>query len=142
MKILLAVDGSAHSLNTARYMIEHAGLYLEKPACELVFVHAPLPHLPRMGLVVSNEQIQRYYDEEGKQALGGTKGLLDAAGIPYSEHVLVGPVAETLVQHANAARCDLIVLATRGMGATANMLLGSVATRVLQLSPVPVLVVK
>lgn len=142
MKILLAVDGSAHSLSAARHMIEHAGRYREKPACELVFVHAPLPHLPRMGLVVSHEQIQRYYDEEGKQALAGARGLLDAAGIAYREQVLVGPVAETLVQHANTAHCDLIVVATRGMGAAANLLLGSVATRVLHLSAVPVMVVK
>jgi nucleotide-binding universal stress UspA family protein len=46
------------------------------------------------------------------------------------------------VQHANTASCDLVVVGNRGMGAAANFLLGSVANRVLHLSPVPVLVVK
>ena len=142
MKILVAVDGSAHSLDAARFVIEHAGWYRDKPEIELVFVHAPLPHLPRMGVVVGHEQLQKYYKEEGAAALAGAKKLLDASGLAYSEHILVGPIAESIAQHANTAYCNLIVLATRGMGAAANLLLGSVATRVLHLSAVPVLVVK
>jgi nucleotide-binding universal stress UspA family protein len=142
MKILVAVDGSAHALNAVRFVTEHAGWYREKPAVELVFVHAPLPHLPRMGMVVSNEQVQRYYQEEGAKGLAGAKRLLDGAQLSYAEHILVGPVAESIVQHANTAACDQIVLATRGMGAAANLLLGSVATRVLHLAAVPVTLVK
>jgi nucleotide-binding universal stress UspA family protein len=142
MKILVAVDGSAHSLDAAKFVVEHAGWYRDKPEIELVFVHLALPPLPRMGMVVSNEQVQRYYQEEGVQALAGAKRLLEAAGLVCREHVLVGAVAESIVQLANTAACDLIVLATRGMGAAANLLLGSVATRVLHLSAVPVLVVR
>jgi nucleotide-binding universal stress UspA family protein len=142
MKILVAVDGSAHSLDAAGFVIEHANWYREKPEIELVFVHAPLPHLPRMGVVVSHEQVQSYYQEEGAKALAGAKRLLDAAGLAYKEHILVGPIAESIVLHANTAACNMVVLATRGMGAAANLLLGSVATRVLHLSTVPVLVVK
>lgn len=142
MKILVAIDGSAHSLDSVRFVIEHANWYREKPVLELVFVHAPLPHLPRMGMVVGNEQIQRYYQEEGAAALAGAKRLLEASNLAYSEHILVGPVAESIVQHANTASCDLVVVGNRGMGAAANFLLGSVASRVLHLSPVPVLVVK
>jgi len=142
MKILIAVDGSAHSLDAVRYVIEHAAWYRDKPECELVVVHAPLPHLPRMGMVVSNEQVQHYYQEEGTKALAGAKRLLDVSGLAYREHILVGPVAESIVQQANTLACDMIVLATRGMGAAANMLLGSVATRVLHLAAVPVMLVK
>ena len=142
MKILVAVDGSAHSLDSVRFVIEHANWYRDKPAIELVFVHAPLPHLPRMGMVVGNEQVQRYYQEEGAKAMAGGKRLLDASGLTYVEHILVGPIAESIVQHANTASCDLLVVGNRGMGAAANLLLGSVTSRVLQLSPVPVLVVK
>ena len=142
MKILVAVDGSAHSLDAVRMAIEHVRLYREKPEIELVFVHAALPQLPRMGMVVSNEQVQRYYQEEGAAALSAAKRLLDSSGLAYAEHILVGAAAESIAQHANSACCSLIVLATRGMGATANLLLGSVVTRVLQISAVPVLVVR
>lgn len=142
MKILAAVDGSAHALDAVRFVIEHAGWYRDKPQVELVFVHAPLPHLPGMGKVVSNEQVQQYYLEEGAKALAAAKRLLDASGLAYTDHILVGQTAEAIVQHANSAFCDMIAVATRGMGAAANLLLGSVATKVLQLSAVPVMVVK
>ena len=123
MKILVAVDGSAHSLTSARFVTEHANWYREKPVIELVFVYAPLPHLPRMGLVVSEEQIQKYYREEGSKALSGTKQILDASGLTYNEHILVGPTAESIVQHANKSACDLVVVGSRGMGTAVDRVL-------------------
>ena len=142
MKILLAVDGSKNSLDAVDCLIEHADWYRAKPAVELVTVHLPVPRLPRMGLVVGKDQVQRYYAEEGAALLAKAKKKLDAAGIPYQARVLVGPIAETIVEHAKARRCDMIFIGTRGMTAAANMLLGSVATKVLHLSRVPVLLVK
>jgi nucleotide-binding universal stress UspA family protein len=142
MKILLAVDGSKQSMAAVNSLIENAGWYRSKPAVELVTVHLPLPKLPRMGLVVGKNQIQRYYEEEGEACLAAAKKKLDAAGIAYKASVLVGPVAETLVQHAAKSNCDLIFIGTRGLTATANVLLGSTATKVLHISKTPVLLVK
>jgi len=107
-----------------------------------VTVHLPVPRLPRMGMVVGKSQIQRYYEEEGEAALAAAKKKLDAAGIGYRASVLVGQVAQTIVEHAVKARCDLIVVGTRGHGAAASLLLGSTATKVLHLSKVPVLLAR
>ena len=142
MKILLAVDGSKHSLAAVQCLIEHADWYRSKPEVELVTVHAPLPRLPRMGLVVGKNQVQRYYEEEGEAALASAKKKLGAAGIRFKAHVLVGQVAESLVQHASKARCDLIFIGTHGRTEAGNMLLGSTATKVLHISKTPVLLVK
>jgi nucleotide-binding universal stress UspA family protein len=142
MKILLAVDGSKHALDAVQCLIEHADWYRDKPAVELVTVHLPVPKLPRMRLVVSRSQIRRYYEEEGAANLAAAKKMLDRAGIGYRERILVGPIAETLVRHAREARCDMICIGTRGMTALVNVLLGSVATKVLHISSVPVLLVK
>ena len=142
MKILLAVDGSKYSMDAVNCVIEHADWYREKPVVELVTVHLPVPKLPRMGLVVSKSQIQRYYEEEGEALLAAAKKKLGAAGIAYQAKVLVGTVAESIVEHASKARCDLIVVGTRGHTAAANLVLGSVATKVLHLATIPVLLVK
>jgi nucleotide-binding universal stress UspA family protein len=142
MKILLAVDGSKNSLVAVNSMIEHAGWYRSKPTVELVTVHLPLPKLPNMRLVVSKAQIQRYYDEEGQKALAAAKKKLDAAGIRYQAGVLVGAIAESIVKQAKSARCDLICIGTRGMSNVAKVLVGSTATKLLQLSDIPVLLVK
>ena len=142
MKILLAVDGSKASLKAVKCLLTQAAWYRERPSVRLVYVHPPVPRLPRMNLVVSAKQIQRFYEEDARKALVRAKRLLEAKGVPYSARLLVGPVAETIVREAVRGRCDLIVLGTRGMTAAANMLLGSTATRVLHVSPVPVLLAK
>ncbi len=142
MKILLAVDGSKFSLDAVDCLIEHADWYREKPVVELVTVHLPVPKLPRMGMVVGKNQIQRYYEEEGEAALAAAKKKLEAAGIAYKASVLVGQVAETIVQHASKSRCDLIFIGNQGRTAAANMLLGSTATKVLHISKTPVLLVR
>ena len=142
MKILLAVDGSKDSLDAAKCLVEHADWYRQKPEVELVYVHLPVPKLPGMGSVVGRSQVKRYYEEEGAQALAKAKKLLEAAGIAYAAHVLVGEPAESIVSHAQAARCDLIYVGNRGMTAAGNLLLGSVASKVLHLATVPVLLVR
>jgi nucleotide-binding universal stress UspA family protein len=142
MKILIAVDGSKHSLAAVDFLIKRAGWSRDALEAELVTVHLPVPMVGRMGVGPSKSQIQKYYEEEGAAALAPAKKKLDAAKIAYQAKVLVGPIAETMVKHAKAAGCDMICIGTRGMTAAANVLMGSTATKVLHLSPLPVLVVK
>jgi nucleotide-binding universal stress UspA family protein len=142
MKILLAVDGSKHSLRAVDCLVEHADWYRDKPTVELVTVHLPVPKLPSLGLVVGKNQIQRYYTEEGESALAAAKKKLDSAGIEYKAGILVGQVAETLVRQAVKSGCDQIFIGTHCRSAAGNMLLGSIATKVLHISPIPVLLVR
>ena len=138
MKILVAVDGSKPSLKAVQLLIDHADWYRSPPEVELVTVHLPVP---KVGLVPKS-QLERDYREEGLARLSASKKKLDAAGIRYAEHVLVGPVAESMVKHAKDRRCDIIYIGTRGMGALGAALIGSTATKVLHLSDTPVLLVK
>jgi nucleotide-binding universal stress UspA family protein len=142
MKVLLAVDGSRHSLKGVRYLIGSAADYREAPRVELVYVHLPVHRYPQMKWFVSNRQIRQYYEDEGKAALARAKKLLGAGGIRYEARILVGPVAETIAQEAKRTRSDLVIIGTRGMSAAANLLLGSTATRLLHVSEVPVLLVR
>jgi len=142
MKILLAVDGSKHSLRAVDCLIAHADWYRGKPTVELLTVHLPVPKLPRMGLVVGRNQIERYYAEEGASSLAAAKKKLDAAGIEYKANIVVGRIAESIVRQAAKTRCDQIFIGTHGRTAAGNMLLGSVATKVLHISKTPVLLVK
>ena len=142
MKILVAVDGSKHSMDAVQCVIEHADWYRDKPQIELVTVHLPVPKLPGMGAAVGRKQIAAYYEEEGQARLVAARRKLDAAGLTYRARVLVGPVAETIVKHARQERCDLIAIGTRGLTEIGKALIGSTATKVLHISPIPVLLVK
>lgn len=142
MKILIAVDGSKNSLDAVDFVIAHGEWLRETPKIELVTVHLPVPQLPRMSAVVGKNQIQKYYDDEGKARLAAAKRKLDGARIPYEQRILVGPVAETIVNHAKDKRCDLIVIGTRGMSAVGKAVMGSTAGKVLHIADIPVLLVK
>jgi len=142
MRILLAVDGSKHSLNAVQYLIDHAGWLKDAPELDLVTVHLPVPKLPGMGAAVGKAQLDKYYQEESERCLVDARKKLDAAGVRYEVHTLVGAVAESLVKHAKDKRCDLICIGTRGHSGLGGALVGSTATKVVHISDVAVLLVK
>lgn len=142
MKILLAVDGSRNSLDAVTTFIAHLDWFRDAPSVRLIYVHLPLPKVGGMSAVVSRAQIARYYAEEGAEALGRARKLLKNANVDFSSAVLVGSPAETIVAEARKFDCDLIYMGTRGLGAVSNLVVGSIATKVLHLSKVPVILVK
>jgi nucleotide-binding universal stress UspA family protein len=142
MKILVAVDGSKNSMDAVDCLINHADWFRDKPQVELVTVHLPVPKIGGMSAAVSKSQIQKYYEEEGQARLASAKKRLTAAGVPFEPRVLVGPIAESIVDHAKAKRCDIVYIGTRGMTALGKALIGSTAAKVLHISTIPVLLVK
>jgi nucleotide-binding universal stress UspA family protein len=142
LKILLAVDGSESALRATRKLVETAGWFREPLQVELVTVHLPIPQVGGFsGVVLTHEMIQRHYQEEGAKALAPSREVLDAAGVAYTPHILVGQIAPTILDHAQRSGCQMIYLGTRGMTALPNMLLGSIATKVLHLAHVPVVLI-
>jgi nucleotide-binding universal stress UspA family protein len=141
-KILLAVDGSESAVRATRKLIESAAWYKEPVQIELVTVHLPLPHVGGFSsVVVTHEMVEHYYSEEGAKALAPSRKLLDEAGLRYTPHVLIGEIAPTIAGHAEKSGCQMIYMGTRGMTAISNLMLGSVATKVLHLAHIPVVLV-
>mgnify|MGYP000240228923 CR=1 FL=1 len=141
-KILLPVDGSPNALRAARKVVEMASLWKEAPRIVPLYVHLPLPRAGLVSRVVGRSVVRRYYREDGEQAVMATLKVLKKAGYPLMPAFHVGPIAETIVNFARRNKFDLICIGSRGMTATANLLLGSVATKVLHLAEVPVLMIR
>ena len=142
VRMLLAVDGSDAARRATERLVEDSRLYREPVEVELVNVRLPVPNMRLTNsTIVTREMVESYYQEEGGEALRGSRELLDAAGMAYTSHILVGEVAESIVKHAMVTSCRMIYIGTRGMSAFANAVLGSIATKVVQRSPVPVLLV-
>jgi len=142
VKVLVAVDGSNGALNAVKNLINHVDWYRQKPRVDLVYVNLPLPQPAWMSAVVSQKQIEAYYREEGESALAEARKLLDAARIEHDDHILVGQIADTIVELAASRDCAFIAMGTHGRTEAGNILLGSIATRVLHSSRLPVLLVK
>lgn len=141
-RILIAVDGSSHSAKVAKAVIRHVSAYKARPELHLAYVHLPLPTLGGLIKPIGHESLQRYYREEGEDALRAAKKLFDRAKLPCVIHVMVGPIAVSLANAARKLGCDLIAMGTHGMGAVSGMLLGSVAAKTVHLAHCPVLLVR
>jgi nucleotide-binding universal stress UspA family protein len=142
MKILLAVDSSESAVRATRNLAEASPLYKQAPEVDLVTVQPRVLSVALAGAIVSQDMIDRYYLQEGEKALAPSKQVLDTAGIRYSPHVLVGEIAQTIVEHAQKSGCDMIYMGTRGMSAISSALLGSITIKVLHLARVPVVLVQ
>lgn len=140
LKILLPVDGSENSNRATQHLIKLAG------QCGAMNIHVvnvqPVFLYIEVFLKPGQDVIDAWTHKAGKAAAHSVCSLLDAAGIPYTLELAEGEVAETLVKCAEREQCGLIVMGTRGMGTVANLVLGSVATKVIHLSRIPVTLVK
>jgi nucleotide-binding universal stress UspA family protein len=142
LKILVAVDGSEPSSRAVDHLIRQAGVLKEQPEIHVLNVQHPIPYGSRVSSVIGHEKIAQFHREEGMAALKSTMKKLDAAKIKYHHHIGVGAEAEVISQYAKEKGCDYIMMGTRGLGTVSNLVVGSVATKVIHLSPVPVLLVK
>jgi len=140
-RILLPVDGSDNALRAVRHIIANTDWYQRPLELHLLNVQLPIAS----GLVksfISRSQLDDYYHDEGVSALESARSELDAGNVPHHDHVSVGDSAETILYYARDKKCDLVVMGTHGHSAIGDVLLGSVASRVLHQASIPVLFVK
>jgi len=137
--VLLPVDGSKESLRAVGHVAKLAGQTVELEV-HLLNVQSPLPG--GIALFVPEANIDDYYREQGERELSAAEDLLSIAGIDYTAHLAIGPVAETIERYAEERKVDEIVVGARGLGMFSGLLLGSTTTKVMSLARVPVTVVK
>lgn len=102
---------------------------------------------PYQGIGEANVAgVQAYTAMARSQGLAATELIADAArkaGVPVETVVAENHQAAVgIVEAAQACGADLIAMGSHGRSGLAQLVLGSVAAKVLALSPVPVLVLK
>ncbi len=135
--ILIATDGSAG----ARAAVDHGLELARETGARVIFVgvrHAPLPVLgdPYWQEAVSNDLARI------RPALKAAVAEAEEQGVDAEYDLLEGDAADGIVRLAQSRDVDLIVVGSRGLGAIASTLVGSVSRRVLHAADRPVLVVK
>jgi nucleotide-binding universal stress UspA family protein len=142
MRILVAIDGSKPALHAVRYAAKLLrAMASTSNSITLVSVHddAGLRHAEAF---VGKPAIADYLRDLSEKDLKPARKLLDSQGIAHDMEVRTGHVAQEIVRCGQAGKFDLIALGAKGRGAIADLLLGSVARRVLTMADMPVLVVK
>lgn len=140
-KILVAVDGSENSGRVVDFLLKTKGWYKDAVEVQLLNVQMPVAGV-NVKMFISQESLNEYYRDEGTAALKQARAKLDGAGVAHAHHIGVGDPAEVIVEYAKAKGCDQIMMGSRGLGSVSGLVLGSVATKVLHLTGVPVTLIR
>ncbi len=123
-RVLIPIDGSATALRAASYF---ASLVSRLRPTEVLLLNV---QQPAAG------------SAEGKKLLAPAQAILDKAGVSHTGHVESGDPAAIIADFAKKYGCEQIVMGTHGLSALASLVMGSVATKVLHHTSVPVMLVK
>jgi nucleotide-binding universal stress UspA family protein len=113
---------------------------------ELLLVHVISPAMPLVGDGYVSPQV--YEDMEAAARAYAQKHLqaliakAKKAGARVKGLLLEGLAHERIAQAARSRKADVVVIGTHGRTGFAKLFLGSVASRVLAISPCPVLTVR
>ena len=140
MKILVAVDGSSFTKRMLAYLTAHD----EFPGRghEYTVLHTVPPVPPRAAAVLDKATLDGYYQDEAEKVFKPIRTFLTKQGLDAKFVYKVGHAAETIAAFAEKGKYDLMVMGSHGHGSLTNLVMGSVATKVLAKCAVPVLLVR
>jgi nucleotide-binding universal stress UspA family protein len=141
-RVLLAVDGSEGSVKAARQLLALRDDLRHGEGLGVQLLNVQRPVSGDVSRFVPGQTLEDYHQERSQEALVPVRKLLDAAGLAHQDHTRVGEPGPTIAEAARELGCDMIVMGTRGLGAGASALIGSVAQSTAEYATVPVLLVR
>jgi nucleotide-binding universal stress UspA family protein len=140
MKILVAVDGSAYTKRMLAYLAAHDEWL--GSSHHYTVLHAVNPIPPRAAAVIDRSLLKSYYAEEGEKVLKTVRTFFAKQHLEAEFLNKVGSAADVIAATATNTKFDLLILGSHGHGLVGNLVMGSVATKVLAHCKVPVLLVR
>jgi nucleotide-binding universal stress UspA family protein len=137
MKVLVAVDGSPTSLRAVQHAVR---LFGDALLLTLINVH-PDEHLKRFAATVGKDAVEGYVGDMHTADLKESKAWLDTNKIRYDVMLGRGAPAQTVAESAADGKFDLVVIGAKGRNSVADLVIGSMVTRLISISKVPVLVI-
>jgi nucleotide-binding universal stress UspA family protein len=139
--VLLPFDGSPSAKRAIQYLVDFAR---GNPnlSVHVINVQTEPTFFGNYGSPSMIEQFKTAALEHAGVINAEAVTLLGAANIRCQSHEVLGDVVTEVIQAAAKYGCDTVVMGTRGMSSLGNLVMGSVANRVVHEVPVPVLLVK
>lgn len=131
-----ADDAQKHAARLARAL--GAELVLLHVVPETILIPGADLHLGAENVARANEGHRRWAEENLETRVKS----LQASGLRARSRLAVGAAVEEINRAAQSEGAELIVMGTHGRGAVGRVFLGSVAARVVQTAPCPVLTVR
>lgn len=138
LNILVAIDDSAHAARALDEALDLARAQRSRVTLICVASRGAWRYLagPYVGMMPTQEDV----DQAAERTIATARARVGDE-IPVTTVVGRGPPAEAILARAKEGNHDLIVMGSRGRGAAASALLGSVSHHVLHHGRVPVLIV-
>jgi len=140
-KILIPVDGSNASLRALKAAVALAKLS-PNSSLHLVHVHEEPLIYGEIAVYVPREKMETLQRAHSDGILDIAEAELRDSGVRHTREVLSGPIAQTIAAHAERLGCDAIVMGRHGKTALGDLLMGSVAMKVLHATKLPVMLVR
>lgn len=140
MKILIAVDGSPFTKRMLAYLTAHDEFPGKNHDYTVLTTVAAVP--PRAAGTLDKSLLDDYYQDEAERVFRPIRTFLAKQGLQAKYLSKIGPAAETIASVAEKGKYDLLVMGSHGHGTLTNLVMGSVATKVLAKSKVPVLLIR
>ena len=140
MKILLAADGSSYTKRMLAYVAAHDEWLADQHQYTVVTAVPGIP--PRAAAVLDRETVKGFYRDEAEKVFKPIRSFFRQRGLAAEFVSKVGPAADGIARLAASGSFDLLVMGSHGHGSIANVVMGSVATKVLASCKVPVLLVR
>ena len=140
--ILFTTDGSEESLDALEHALDLAETY-GASIHALYVVDTSYPYGDFDGAAIDLTPVFEALREEGERALGTIEERAKAAGVPVQSTIREDSVVHrAILEYADEANVDLIVMGTHGRRGLNRWLIGSVTERVVRTADVPVLTVR
>lgn len=137
MKVLVATDGSDHSMKAVKRALELA----EKEGDEITLLS--VAYFSKEDLDEIPLNIQEKLEKQAALALKKAKALFDEKGIKVDAVLEAGYVpANNIISRAEEGKFDLILLGSTGQGGFKRLLIGSTAAKVVANAPCSVGVIR
>ncbi len=140
MRILIPVDGSAHSTAAIAFVASRRTLISGQPAVELLNVQLPIP--PRAARAAGPDMVRSFYKAESAAVLAPALARLKKAAARADGRYVVGSPGREISVAARQSDIDLLVMGSHGRSAFKGLLFGSVVNTVLASCTTPVLLVR
>lgn len=139
MKILLAVDGSATTKRMLATLAAHDEMLRGDNTYTALTVVPPIP--PHAASFLTRQVIDSYHQDEAEKVLSPVRAFGQQNGWALETRFAAGQAGDAIVALAEEGGFDMIVMGTHGHSAIGNVVMGSVATRVLAHAKKPVLLI-
>jgi nucleotide-binding universal stress UspA family protein len=141
MKILLPVDGTELSLHETRF-----ALHLVRQGLNASFVLANVQEPANFYEIVTAHDpalIEDVAMEAAEELMAPSARLLQEAGVPFETAFISDNPVQGMLDLIELHHCDMVLMGSRALGPLRRLIEGaSVSRRLVEDSPVPVLLVK